>query len=56
MVRSRTKWREIVVAALRAAHATVQRLAATAGQRVVAGREAGYRSWDPEVIGVDTAT
>jgi fructose-1,6-bisphosphatase/inositol monophosphatase family enzyme len=44
------------VAALRAAHATVQRLAPTTGQRVVAGRAAGYRSWDPEVIGVDTAT
>jgi len=56
MVRTRTKWREIVVAALRAAHATVHRLASAAGQRVVAGREAGYRSWDPEVIGVDTAT
>jgi fructose-1,6-bisphosphatase/inositol monophosphatase family enzyme len=34
----------------------VQRLAPKAGQRVVAGRAAGYRSWDPEVIAVDTAT
>jgi fructose-1,6-bisphosphatase/inositol monophosphatase family enzyme len=55
MVRGHSKWRDIVLAALRAAHTTVQRLAPTAGQRVVAGREAGYRSWDPEVIGVDTA-
>jgi fructose-1,6-bisphosphatase/inositol monophosphatase family enzyme len=31
-------------------------LAPTAGRRVVRGREAGYRPWDPEVIGVDTAT
>lgn len=44
------------MAALRAAHATVHRLTPTAGQRVVARREAGYRWWDPEVIGVDTAT
>lgn len=56
MVRPYTKWRDIIVDALRAAHAVVHRLAPTAGQRVVAGREAGYRSWDPEVIGVDTAT
>ena len=56
MVRRRTKWREIVVAGLRAAHTTVRRLGSAAGQRVVAGREAGYRAWDPEVIGVDTAT
>lgn len=56
MVRGHLTWRDIVLAALRAAHATVQRLAPTAGRRVVAGREAGYRSWDPEVIGVDTAT
>jgi fructose-1,6-bisphosphatase/inositol monophosphatase family enzyme len=44
------------VAGLRAAHTTVRRLGSAAGQRVVAGREAGYRPWDPEVIGVDTAT
>ena len=56
MVRAHAKWRGVVLAALRAAHATVRRLAPAAGQRVVAGREAGYRSWDPEVIGVDTAT
>src|SRR5512139_2989007 len=56
MVRAHAKWRGVVLAALRAAHATVRRLAPTAGQRVVAGREAGYRAWDPEVIGVDTAT
>jgi fructose-1,6-bisphosphatase/inositol monophosphatase family enzyme len=49
-------WRAVVVAALQAAHATVRRLSSAAGQRVVAGREAGYRAWDPEVIGVDTAT
>jgi fructose-1,6-bisphosphatase/inositol monophosphatase family enzyme len=30
-------------------------LAPRAGQRVVAGREEGYRPWDPEVIAVDTA-
>lgn len=48
-------WRQTVQAGLRAANAVVRRLAPRAGQRVVAGREAGYRSWDPEVIGVDTA-
>ena len=56
MVRRRAKWREIVVAGLQAAHVTVRRLGSAVGQRVVAGREAGYRAWDPEVIGVDTAT
>ena len=56
MVTRRATWREIVVAGLQAAHATVRRLGSAAGQRVVAGREAGYRAWDPEVIGVDTAT
>jgi len=49
-------WRQRVQEGLRAARAAVRRLAPRAGQRVVAGREAGYRSWDPEVIGVDTAT
>jgi fructose-1,6-bisphosphatase/inositol monophosphatase family enzyme len=49
-------WRDVALAALRAAHATVKGLRSAVGQRVVAGREAGYRSWDPEVIGVDTAT
>jgi fructose-1,6-bisphosphatase/inositol monophosphatase family enzyme len=56
MVTRRTMWRSVVLAALRAAYDTVRRLTPTAGQRVVAGREVGYRSWDPEVIGVDTAT
>ncbi len=56
MVRRRTTWREIVTAGLQAAHATVRRLGSAVGQRVVAGRAAGYRAWDPEVIGVDTAT
>lgn len=49
-------WREIVLTALRAARTVVTRLSPAAGQRVVAGREAGYRPWDPEVIRVDTAT
>jgi len=40
---------------LLAANTAVRRLAPRSGQRVVAGREAGYRPWDPEVIGVDTA-
>lgn len=49
-------WRQRVQEGLRAASAAVRRLAPRTGQRVVAGREAGYRPWDPEVIGVDTAT
>jgi fructose-1,6-bisphosphatase/inositol monophosphatase family enzyme len=48
-------WRRLVLEALEAAHAAVRRLAPRSGQRVVAGRKAGYRSWDPEVIAVDTA-
>lgn len=48
-------WRLRVQEGLRAANAVVRRLAPRAGQRVVRGREAGYRAWDPEVIGVDTA-
>lgn len=48
-------WRRLVLDALKAAHTTVGRLAPRSGRRVVAGREAGYRSWDPEVIAVDTA-
>jgi fructose-1,6-bisphosphatase/inositol monophosphatase family enzyme len=48
-------WRQIVQDGLQAANAVVRRLALRAGQKVVAGREAGYRPWDPEVIGVDTA-
>lgn len=55
-MREPKNWRAIVVAALQAAHAAVRRLGSAAGQRVVAGRKAGYRAWDPEVIGVDTAT
>jgi fructose-1,6-bisphosphatase/inositol monophosphatase family enzyme len=49
------RWRVPVLAALGAAHAAVRRLDPAAGQRVVAGRADGYRAWDPEVIGVDTA-
>jgi len=48
-------WRKIVQEGLLAANAVVRRLPPRSGQRVVAGREAGYRSWDPEVIRVDTA-
>ncbi len=48
-------WRRTVQEGLLAANAVVRRLAPRSGQRVVAGREAGYRPWDPEVIGVDTA-
>ena len=48
-------WRQTVQEGLLAANAVVHRLAPRSGQRVVAGREAGYRPWDPEVIGVDTA-
>ncbi len=48
-------WRRIVIEVLQAANAAVKRLAPQSGQRVVAGRAAGYRSWDPEVIAVDTA-
>jgi myo-inositol-1(or 4)-monophosphatase len=49
------RWRVPVLAALGAAHAAVRRLDPAAGRRVVAGRADGYRAWDPEVIGVDTA-
>ncbi len=48
-------WRRIVIEALQAANSAVRRVAPQTGQRVVAGRAAGYRSWDPEVIAVDTA-
>jgi len=48
-------WRQCVQAGLLAANAAVRRLAPRSGQRVVRGREAGYRSWDPEVIRVDVA-
>ncbi len=48
-------WRAAVIAALQAAASVVKRLAPRTGARVVAGREAGYRSWDPETIAVDTA-
>jgi fructose-1,6-bisphosphatase/inositol monophosphatase family enzyme len=49
-------WRALLLKALAAAQGVVSRLPQAAGQRVVRGREAGYRPWDPEVIGVDTAT
>ena len=45
-------WRQRVLDSLRAASRAVRLLAPRAGQRVVAGREAGYRPWDPEVIAV----
>jgi len=48
-------WRPLLLRALAAAATAVRRLTLAAGQRVVGGREAGYRAWDPEVIGVDTA-
>lgn len=48
-------WRQRVQEGLRAANAAVRCLAPKTGQRVVAGREEGYRPWDPEVIAVDTA-
>jgi fructose-1,6-bisphosphatase/inositol monophosphatase family enzyme len=48
-------WRRLVLEALEAANAAVRGMAPRSGQRVVAGRKAGYRSWDPEVIAVDTA-
>ena len=48
-------WGPVVEAALRAAHNAVRRLDPGVGQRVVGGRAAGYRTWDPDVIGVDTA-
>ncbi|MBI4842643.1 MAG: hypothetical protein HY803_16540, partial [candidate division NC10 bacterium] len=38
-------WRQSVVEGLQAANAVVRRLTPRAGQRVVAGREEGYRSW-----------
>ncbi len=53
--RAPSPWRQTVRDGLEAANAVVRRLAPRAGQKVVAGREAGYRPWDPEVIGVDTA-
>jgi fructose-1,6-bisphosphatase/inositol monophosphatase family enzyme len=51
----RTRWASAVEAALRAAAAAVRRTDPRRGQRVVAGRAEGYRPFDPEVIGVDTA-
>ena len=47
MVTRHVAWRPIMLGALQAARAVVARLAPAAGQRVVAGRAAGYRSWDP---------
>ena len=51
----RARWAPAVEAALRAAAAAVRRTDPRHGQRVVAGRAEGYRPFDPEVIGVDTA-
>jgi len=51
----RTRWAPAVSAALRAAATAVRRTDPRRGQRVVAGRAEGYRPFDPEVIGVDTA-
>ena len=49
------RWAAAVAAGLRAAAAAVRRTDPRRGQRVVAGRAEGYRPFDPEVIGVDTA-
>lgn len=49
------RWGAAVTAGLRAAAAAVRRTDPRRGQRVVAGRAEGYRPFDPEVIGVDTA-
>ena len=49
------RWATAVAAGLRAAAAAVRRTDPRRGQRVVAGRAEGYRPFDPEVIGVDTA-
>ena len=49
-------WRTLLLEALAEARGVVAHLTPAAGQRVVRGREAGYRPWDPEVLGVDTAT
>jgi fructose-1,6-bisphosphatase/inositol monophosphatase family enzyme len=51
----RARGARAVEAALRAAAAAVHRTGPRRGQRVVAGRVEGYRPFDPEVIGVDTA-
>src|SRR5262249_51401997 len=51
----RAHWAPAVGAALGAAAAAVRRTDPRRGQRVVAGRAEGYRPFDPEVIGVDTA-
>jgi fructose-1,6-bisphosphatase/inositol monophosphatase family enzyme len=53
--RSSRRWASAVAAGLRAAAAAVRRTDPRRGQRVVAGRAEGYRPFDPEVIGVDTA-
>jgi fructose-1,6-bisphosphatase/inositol monophosphatase family enzyme len=52
---SARRWTAAVGAGLRAAATAVRRTDPRRGQRVVAGRAEGYRSFDPEVIGVDTA-
>ena len=55
VARRASRWGEAVAAGLRAAAAAVRRTDPRRGQRVVAGRAEGYRPFDPEVIGVDTA-
>jgi fructose-1,6-bisphosphatase/inositol monophosphatase family enzyme len=55
VARRGARWAAAVEAGLRAAAAAVRRLDPRRGQRVVAGRAEGYRPFDPEVIGVDTA-
>ena len=55
VARRASRWGEAVAAGLRAAAAAVRRTDPRQGQRVVAGRAEGYRPFDPEVIGVDTA-
>jgi len=55
VARRASRWGTAVAAGLRAAAAAVRRTDPRRGQRVVAGRAEGYRPFDPEVIGVDTA-
>ena len=55
VARRAPRWGKAVEAALRAAATAVRRTDPRRGQRVVAGRAEGYRPFDPEVIGVDTA-
>ena len=55
VARRASRWGAAAAAGLRAAAAAVRRTDPRRGQRVVAGRAEGYRPFDPEVIGVDTA-